>query len=281
MKSMIITPEEIIKKAQKCLKEGRNQTSAFTAMGMAYFEKGLLDKAIFFYGRALETNPHFAAAYAGMGMVYGKKGLVTESIFNLKESIKLTPSCALLYNWLGDAYFDQGRHEEAIREYTKATELDSLDSNAHNDLADAYRMKGNFAAALEHYQKTLKIDPGDTNALLEMAQVLIQLNRGVEAKKLLLDMLSEFADSDDAKTARVVLASLATQDGDFTGAREYLLQAARDFPFNPSIQFHLGLCHLLLEEPVAAQEHLQRALDLDPNNIRAARLMQQLRRRKT
>ncbi|MFZ2955525.1 MAG: tetratricopeptide repeat protein [Candidatus Ozemobacteraceae bacterium] len=281
MNYMIISPEEIIKKAQKCLKEGRNVTSALTAMGMAYFDKGLLDKAIYFYCRALESDPKCAPAYAGMGMVYGKKGLVTESIFNLKEAISLAPTCALLYNWLGDAYFDQGRNEDAIREYTRATELDSLDSNAHNDLADAYRLKGDYAAALKHYQKTLKIDPGDTNALLEMAQVLVLLKRSPEAKVMLLDMLRDFGDSEDARTARVVLASLATQDGNFSEAREYLLQAAKDFPFNPSIQFHLGLCHLLLEDPVMAQEHLQRALDLDPNNVRATRLMQQLRRRKT
>ena len=278
---MLISSEDILKKAQKCLKEGRNQTSALTAMGMAYFEKGLLDKASYYYCRALEADPQFAPAYAGLGMVYGKKGRVTESIFNLKEAIRLAPSCALLYNWLGDAFFDQGKVEDAIREYTRATELDSLDSNAHNDLADAYRLKGDFPSALAYYEKTLRIDPGDTNARLEMAQVLIQLKRGDEARTLLLEMLKEYPDSEDAKTAKVVLASICTQDGDFATARTYLGQASQDFPFNPSIQFHLALCHLLLEDPQSAQEHLQRALDLDPNNHRAARLMQQLRRRKS
>ena len=35
-----------------------------------------------------------------------------------------------------------------------------------------------------------------------------------------------------------------------------------------------------LEDALKAQEHLQRALDLHPENVRAMRLLQQLRKRK-
>lgn len=275
---MILHPDEIIKKAQKCLKEGRNPASALSAIGMAYFEKGLLDKAIYYYQKALERDRAFAPAFAGLGIVYGKKGLVTESVFNLKEAIRLSPDCALLYNWLGDAYFDLGRTEDAIREYGRATELDSLDSNAHNDLADAYRRKGDFTHALDYYQKTLEIDPSDTNAILEKAQVLLHLDQRDEAKKLLLGMVERFPDAEDTKTAKVVLGALFTQEGDYISARDYLAQAARDYPFNPTIQFHLGLCHLILDEPETARTHLQRTIDLDPTNARVAKLMHQLRK---
>jgi len=276
---MFISPEEIIKKAQKCIKEERNIPSAYSAIGMAYFDKGLLDKAQFYYLKALEADSQFAPAYAGLGIVFARKGLVTESIFNLKEAIKLDQNCGLLHNWLADAYFDQGRIEEAIREYTRAIELDSLDSNAHNDLADAFRLKGDFQNALDHYKKTLEIDPGDTNAILELAQVLIHLKRQDEGKHLLLSLLEKHPETEDAKTAKVILASLATQSGDFQAAQSYLELASKDFPFNPSIQFHLGLCYLLLENSEKAQEHFQRSLDLDPTNTRALRLLQQLRKR--
>jgi tetratricopeptide (TPR) repeat protein len=276
---MLISPDEIMKKAQKCLKEGRCPPSALTAMGMAYFDKGLLDKAEFYYLKALETDAQFAPAYAGLGNVYGRKGLMSESIFNLREAIRLEPGCALLHNWLGDAYFDQSKTEDAIREYSRATELDSFDSNAHNDLADAYRLKGDFQHALEHYQKTIQIDPGDTNAILELAQVMIHFQRNDEAEKLLLSILDTFPDSEDARTAKVVLASLATQVKKYEKAREYLGMAAADYPFNPTIQFHLGLCHLILGDAASARDHFQKVMDLDPNNARAARLLQQLRKR--
>ncbi len=278
---MIIAPDEIIKKAQKALKEGKPQASALTAIGMAYFEKGLLDKAVFHYQRALEVDPRFAPAYAGLGNVYAKKGRITESVFNLKEAIRLAPNCGLLYNWLGDAYFDQGKLEDAIREYSRATELNTLDSNAHNDLADAYRLRGDWEQALAYYRKTLEIDPGDTNAVLELTQVLLQLDRPAEARKILLELLEKFPDCEETKTARVVLASLCTQEGNIAGARRYLELAARDYPFNPAIQFHLGLCYLLLESAQEAMEHLQRAYDLNPENVRAARLLQKLRQRKS
>ncbi len=275
---MLITSDQIIKRAQKCLKEGRNAAAAYTALGMAFFEKDLLDKAAFHYGKAVELDPAYAPAYAGMGIVYGKKGLITESIFNLKEAIRLEPDCALLYNWLGDAYFDQGRIDDAIREYTRAIEGNPHDSNAHNDLADAFRLKGDYDQARRHYDATLAIDPGDTNALLELAQVLIRLGQKQDAINRLNDLIRDYPDSDDARTAKVVLASLATQDGDLSTARAYLEQATRDYPFNPTIQFHLGLCHLLLEDLEPAKDHLQRALDLDPTNVRAQRLLQQIDR---
>ncbi len=278
---MILNPDEIIKKAQKCLKEGRSSASALSAIGMAYFEKGLLDKAIFYYSKALEHDPQFAPAFAGLGIVFGKKGLVTESIFNLKEAIRLSPTTALLYNWLADAYFDQGKLEDAIREYSRATELDSLDSNAHNDLADAYRLKGDFESALNYYSRTLEIDPGDTNAMLELAQVMVLLGKREEAKKRLLALVNDFADSEDAKTAKVVLGAIYGQEGDCVAARDFLTQAAKDYPFNPTVQFHLGLCHLTLGDYEKARENLQRANDLDPNNTRVLRLIQQLRKNRS
>lgn len=278
---MIFNPDEIIRKAQKALKDGKSPASALTAIGMSYYEKDLLDKAIFYYSRALKIDPIFSPAYAGLGIVYGKKGLVTESIFNLKEAIRLEPSCALLYNWLGDAYFDLGKLEEAIKAYSKAIELNSLDSNAHNDLADAYRLKGDFKAALNHYQKTLEIDALDTNAMLESAQVMVQLGEGDQAKVQLEKLLARFPETVDAKTAQIVLASIAAQEGKFETAKEHLTLASKDFPFNPVIQFHLGLCRLMLEDPEGAEEHFQRVLDLDPNNPRANKLLLQLRKKKS
>jgi superkiller protein 3 len=276
---MILSPDEIIKKGQKCLKEGRCAPSALSAIGMAYFDKGLLDKAEFYYLKALEQDTQFAPAYAGLGIVYGRKGLVTESVFNFKEAVRLSPNCALLYNWLGDAYFDQGKMEEAIREYTRATELDGMDSNAHNDLADAYRKKGDLPTALEYYRKTLVIDPGDTNAKLELAQVLVLLERKAEARPLLEELITSFPDTQDAKTAKVVLAGLMTQEGDFPAARTFFQQASTDFPFNPTIQFQLGLCELIVGDREAALDHFQKTLDLDPNNIRATRLIQRIRKK--
>ena len=273
---MIPTPDEIIKYAQKSLKEGKNAPSALTAIGMGYFEKGLLDKSVYYYRKALEQNPDFAPAFAGLGIVFGKKGRVTESIFNLKEAIRFAPGCAILYNWLADAFFDQGRFEDAIREYGKATQQNALDSNAHNDMADAYRITGNLQKAMDHYNETLRLDPGDTNALLERAQVLIQLNRREEARKNLMTLLREHPDSDDTKTAKVVLGTMYVQAGDFISARDFFNQSARDYPFNPSIQFQLGLCYLVLEDPEQAIKHLNQSKDLDPNNPRVKRLLQQL-----
>ena len=271
---MLIDPDEIMKKAQKCIREGRCIPSANAAMGMAYFEKGLLDKAEFYYLKALESDSQFAPAFAGLGIIYARKGLTSESIFNLKESVRLDPGCGLLYNWLGDAYFDQGKIEDAIREYSKAIELDALDSNAHNDLADAYRLQGDFSSARDHYLKTLKLDPGDTNAILELAQVLIQMKQKAEAKDLLNSLLEKFPETEDAKTAKIILSSLAALEGDFPTARKHLDTASKDYPFNPTIQFHLGLCYLILGTSNLAEEHFQRVLDLDPNNMRAVRLLQ-------
>ncbi|MBF0406748.1 MAG: tetratricopeptide repeat protein [Candidatus Riflebacteria bacterium] len=273
---MIISPEDIIRKAQKFLKEGNKPQSAFTALGMAYFEKGLLDKAVFYYSKALESDSQFAPAYAGLGIVFGKKGLVKESVFNLKEAIKLSPNCALLYNWLADAYFDQGKIEDAIREYSKATELDSLDSNAHNDLADAYRIKGDFQSALNYYRKTLEIDPDDSNAKIEMAQVLIQMKECEEAKKILNSVINDHPLSEDCRTSKVILASLLIREGDYPAARNLLTEISDCFPFNPTIHFHLALCQIILEEPQKAMENLNKTLDLDPNHARARRLIQQI-----
>lgn len=275
---MLPTPDTIIKKAQKLLKKGGDRANALVAMGMAYVEKGILDKGIFYYKKAIAEDSAQAPAFAGLGLAYGRKGYVEESIIHLQEAIRLAPSCALLYNWLGDAFFDSNRIPEAISSYRQATALDALDSNAHNDLADALRFQGDYLQALNFYEKTLLIDPGDTNAMLEKAQVLIHLHQREQAHTELLKLVEHFPESNDAQTAKIILGALYSQDGNFAAAGEFLRQAAQHFPFNPAIQFQLGLCCLILNNHEPAKEHLQQALDLDPDNVRVVRLLQQIRK---
>ena len=53
---MTYSNDEIIKKANNCLKKGINPASAEVALGVAYFEKGSLEKALTHYLKALEIN---------------------------------------------------------------------------------------------------------------------------------------------------------------------------------------------------------------------------------
>ena len=274
---IMVTPEEIIRQAKKCLKQARNVAAAHTAMGMAEFERGHPEKAIGLYEKALAENAEYAPAYAGLAIAKGKIGATEESITFFRRAIERAPDCSLLYNWLGDALFDSGLEDAAMQAYLQATDLNARDANAHNDLADIFRKQGDFAKAFDYYEKTLLIDPADTNARLEAAQVLMHMGRKEEAKTRLRELIVDYPNSDDAKTAHVVFATLQAQEGNYESAREHLEIAVCEFPFHAPLHFQLGLTFLILDQREAALQQLQKALDLDPQNRRAARLVDQLR----
>ena len=54
------------------------------------------------------------------------------------------------------------------------------------------------------------------------------------------------------------------------------LQQQSHAPDNPDIHYHLGLAYQKTEQPALARQHLERALQIDPNYSAAAEIKKQL-----
>ena len=67
---------------------------AFYNRGIAYGVKGLIDRAIQDYDKAIGLNPKCAAAFRERGLVYRRKGQTDQAIQDFDQAIHLDPEDA-------------------------------------------------------------------------------------------------------------------------------------------------------------------------------------------
>lgn len=132
-------------------------------IGVAYWRKADLDKALEAYQKSLSFDPKYAVALNNLGSVYlalfikdGNRRLLQSSLESFKKAIESDPEYASAYNGLGSAYRQAGNVEAAIFCWEKAVEIDPLHGNALYNLGLTYLEKGEKAKArvfLEKYKK--------------------------------------------------------------------------------------------------------------------------------
>ena len=153
--------EEAIESYNKAIELRPDYDLAYNNIGIAYYNKGILDEAISCYKKALEINPRYAFAHNNLGNAYKNKGMLDEAISCYKKALEINPRYAFTYNNLGIAYNNRGLFDEAIKCHKKALELDNRFILAHNNLGTAYRYQGNSDEAIRCYKKALHLNPRD------------------------------------------------------------------------------------------------------------------------
>ena len=61
---------------------------AYNNMGLAYFNKGEIDKAIESYGKALQLSPSYETCYTNLGIAYESQGKMAQAIEAYNNSIR-------------------------------------------------------------------------------------------------------------------------------------------------------------------------------------------------
>jgi len=92
--------------------------------GVAFGDKGMVDKSITEHTKAIEIDPKIAAPYNNRGNAYGNKGHYDRAISDFNKAIEIDPEYALAYTNRGNAYASKGHYDRAISDFTKATEID-------------------------------------------------------------------------------------------------------------------------------------------------------------
>jgi tetratricopeptide (TPR) repeat protein len=125
---------------------------AFIRLGNIYFEKkNALDKAIFYYRKAVDVNPSDAMAHNNLGTSYLKKGDIKGAITEYLRAIELKDDFAIAYYNMACAQVKQGEHREALSWLKKAITLDpeSLRWAKEDPDFDAVKNHGGFQELLQ------------------------------------------------------------------------------------------------------------------------------------
>jgi serine/threonine protein kinase/Tfp pilus assembly protein PilF len=156
-----------------------------------YFETNdsYLDKAIETSLKALMYDPTLSEAYTALGLAYFDKKLLEEAITATLKAIELDPENYVAYWILGRIYHTTDRTEEAIRQFKKTISINPDFYNAFNDIIMVYErtndeenMKRVLNEAIERMDVYLSKNPDDARAHMYNAIHLAAVNRKDEAK---------------------------------------------------------------------------------------------------
>jgi eukaryotic-like serine/threonine-protein kinase len=160
--------------------------------------RGNPNEALTLYQRAIQLDPNFALAYIGLATIYANKGETELSAANaerafqlsdrISESEKLT--AAFFYH-----YLVTGDLEKAIETLRLAHQTYPRSASPLINLSVSLGQLGLFEVALNQVQEAIKVDPRNLRALHNRVELLIRLNRFIDANSALNDMTAQKFDT--------------------------------------------------------------------------------------
>jgi tetratricopeptide (TPR) repeat protein len=133
--------------------------NAYINRGNAYARKGLYDKAISDYNKAIELDPSNAKGYVNRGIAYFGKGQHEQAISNFTKAIRLKSDYAKAYNNRANAYASKGQYGQAISDCNIAIEINPRYALAYVNRGLAYFGKGQYDKAISDCNKAIELDP--------------------------------------------------------------------------------------------------------------------------
>ena len=209
-----------------------NKARGYNHLGIAYVDKGMFDKAIDVYTKAISIKPDYAVARNNLGLVYVRQERFKEAIKEYKMALNINPGLINVYYNLGYAYelygdmdmaikvyrdglrlksnyilirkrlanlyFYLNLIDNAIKEYREILSIEPNNIMAYNNLGLAYAKKGLFKEAIEQYSIALRLNPYIAEVYNNLGNVYYrtgQMERAVEMYKKALNIKPTFKDA--------------------------------------------------------------------------------------
>lgn len=137
-------------------------------LGIAYDQRGIPEKAVEHFEKAIELKPDYSEAYNSLGAHYAQNGNLQKAEENFKKALSnpayVTPFYAF-YN-LGRVYEKQGRDEEALRQYQQAVRLEPSYGVAYFRMGLILERFQRIDEAREALGSAIRLNPNITEAHL-------------------------------------------------------------------------------------------------------------------
>jgi tetratricopeptide (TPR) repeat protein len=188
------------------------------------------------YRRALALQPNYWAVYNQLGFFYYRGGRYAEAIPMFRQAIRWRPDSVRVYNNLGAALFKLDRFAEARQAYQSSIRISPSDG-AYTNLGNLEYYVGNYQAAAAAFEEATKRTPG---------KYLYWANLG-DAYRWTPQLASRAPEA-YAKAVQLAEGELSLN------------------PDNAAAHATLAICEAKLGRIEPARHHVQRALEVEPDN---------------
>jgi tetratricopeptide (TPR) repeat protein len=187
------------------------------------------------------------------------------------KAIKVDKRAAWAWRNRGLALSVVGKHEEAIESYDKALRIDRYFVDAWNDKGNAFCALKKYDRAIKYFNKAIEIDPDFGDAWTRKGDALYDLRKYGEAITCYNEAVRVDRNNIWAWTYKGrALDMLGNHDEavkQYKKAIRSSAKAIRSDPDNPYLRLAKGDSLLAIDDIPEAKKCLEKARDLDPDNV--------------
>ncbi|MGD0277967.1 MAG: tetratricopeptide repeat protein [Smithella sp.] len=137
---------------------------------------GYWKNSIKLFSHALQITKDNSVAHNNLGLALFDEGKIEEAMYHYHEAIRLNPDNADFYNNRGIGYFGLDKPQSAIEDYNKAIILNPNHASAFYNRGVAYVKLGQYQRAFEDLNEAIRLKPDFADAYNYRA--IIYLNQG-------------------------------------------------------------------------------------------------------
>ena len=170
---------------KRALKLNRKYLSAWTLMGHEYVEMKNTPAAIDAYRRAVDINPRDFRAWYGLGQTYEMMNMPFYALYYFRKSTFLQPNDPRLWIAMGQCYESVPLQmlEEAIKCYGRAAKCNDTEGIALHQLAKLHNSLGRDEQAAYYYKKDLERMEAEEHQGPNIIEALLFLARYCKTEK--------------------------------------------------------------------------------------------------
>jgi tetratricopeptide (TPR) repeat protein len=230
-----------------------DRPEAVDVMARLHYRFTELEAAIEYWQQAIELDPDFCPAYHSIGSHYLEIGDNAKAIKYFRKALELEPGSPAFAVELAQALIGDGQVEEGIRILLEDLKIHPKAMGTLAMLGHAYIQTRDYAEAKKYFELAIEVGPNYANAYHGLVTACANLGEEDLAKEY-AEKLKEMKDRDDATHRQ----ELKTFD-DVVNVKRTMAE----------IYTTAANVYLAQNEPQIAEEHLQRAIELNPASVPA------------
>jgi len=248
-------------------------------LGTTYRFMGRNSEAMSEFQQALEKDPRNSEAILNEGIMRMASGDVEGAKAQFNRAIKINSKNYMAHYRLGEAYLQGGDPHQALNSLNTALSLNRGNAAIMSKMGDAYQAQGNTAAAIANYRKAIQSNPSYMPAYMAVSNIFD--NRG-DGEAAMVELRSALNVNPHYEAGRTRMGHLALTVDKPDQALQYYKDALKDNPNDPEAINGLSQALTVVAQKqanwsqnmgsesdlVSAQQSIQEALRLNPNDLR-------------
>jgi tetratricopeptide (TPR) repeat protein len=249
------------KKFQAALDEDPNLAEAHYNLGVLAERQSKQKEAVAQYEAALKRKPTLKQAAENLAVIRQNQGDVPGALGIYQQILSHYPDDASTRGRLAEIYRQNGDHERAMQFAREALMREPKTLSAYKVMMRSYLDRRQLSMARLVALRAMKIDEADPELYFTVAEILLKEG---ERQKAMLQYKKAVEVRADYLPSHYVLAKMAMEDQDYSGAEEHLRRILQGGGKSAEAMLNLGVAYKGMGQFDKAMQAYDEAEKLNP-----------------